>query len=81
MPVLGYDMVVKCRACPETARLRIIDGKEPDRPPNMWRMMAELTDSGFELTEDGKEYLCFRHGSDHGRTTAPHPERVRVLKT
>ncbi len=79
MPVLGYDMVVKCRACPETARLRIIDGKEPEKPPNMWRVVSQLHENGFELTEDGKEYLCFRHGSS-SPAPAPHPELVQVLK-
>ncbi len=80
MPVLGFDMVVKCRYCAETTRMRVISGADPAQEANPFRMMAELTDSGFEMDEDG-EYLCFRHGSGrYGRAPAPHPELVRVLK-
>lgn len=78
MPILGYDMVIKCLVCTETARLRIIDGKDPEKPPNMWLVVSQLVDNGFELTDDG-EYLCFRHGAA-GQAPAPHPELVRVLK-
>ncbi len=79
MPILGFDMVVKCRLCAETTRMRVVTGQDPGVQANPFRMMAELTDSGFEMDEDG-EYLCFLHGSGHGQTPVPHPELVRVLK-
>ena len=78
MPILGYDMVVKCKVCPETARLRIIDGKDPEKTPNMWLVVSQLVDNGFELTDDG-EYLCFRHGPG-ARAPAPVPVLVRDRK-
>jgi len=61
MPVLGYDMVVKCQVCLDTARIRVVNGPEALAvQTNPFRMMAELYDQGFELNESG-EYLCHKH--------------------
>ena len=74
MPILGYDMVVRCRACPETARVRVAgpNGQGPRTAADMIRVLTQLTEQGFE--QEGAEYVCYRHGG--GGAEGPEPAPV-----
>ncbi|MEE8537648.1 MAG: hypothetical protein V3S71_06530 [Acidobacteriota bacterium] len=68
MPLLGFDMVVQCRVCSETARVRMADSKgEKIGLVHFAKMVDDMAEQGMEPHEG--DWLCWRHGS--GRARAP----------
>ena len=60
MPLLGYDLVVQCKACTEIARARF----HLDKPGSMdaFVIWIQLLEQGFE-PDGGDDWLCWNHGT------------------
>ncbi len=68
MPIIGYDVVVKCRLCDAVARARVPLAQEG--PVDFMDIMAQFHGEGFE--SDGGDFLCWHHGWKR-RNGAPKP--------
>ncbi len=60
MPILGYDIVVKCKLCKATAHARVPQA-EARTPVDPMDIMAQLSNEGFE-SDGGDDFLCWQHG-------------------
>jgi hypothetical protein len=77
MPVIGYDVVLRCARCNETLPVRIADGPRIDQAISGAQFIHRVVELGWEINDDG-DYVCFQHRPG-GKPSAPTtPSKVRV---
>lgn len=76
MPIVSWDMVVRCKACEVTARVRCpVDSSGELKAPSLGNVVKQLTEQGFDFVEN--DYVCWNHGGGGSDAVKPKPSLMK----